>query len=99
MHVEDLGSACVFVLEKWDLDQQSAPKYKDGTPLPFLNVGTGVDISIKELANLIANLVKYEGEIIWDTSKPDGTPQKLLEVSRLKSLGWSAKIPLEKGLE
>ena len=99
LHVDDLGNACVFVLEKWDLDQESAPKYLDGTPVPFLNVGTGVDISIKCLANLIANLVKYDGEIIWDISKPDGTPQKLLEVSRLKSLGWSANIPLVKGLE
>ena len=99
LHVDDLGSACVFVLEKWDLDQENAPKYSNGTPLPFLNVGTGLDISIKELANLIANLVKYEGEIIWDTSKPDGTPQKLLEISRLKALGWSANIPLVKGLQ
>ena len=99
LHVDDLGNACVFVLEKWDLDQESAPKYLDGTPIPFLNVGTGVDISIKVLANLIANLVKYDGKIIWDPSKPDGTPRKLLEISRLKSLGWSANISLVNGLE
>ena len=65
----------------------------------LLNVGTGVDISIKVLANLIANLVKYDGKIIWDPSKPDGTPRKLLEISRLKSLGWSANISLVNGLE
>ena len=99
LHVDDLGNACVFVLEKWDLDQESAPKYLDGSPIPFLNVGTGVDISIKGLANLIANLVKYDGDIIWDTSKPDGTPRKLLEISRLNSLGWSANISLVNGLD
>ena len=99
LHVDDLGRACVFVLEKWDQDNENAPKYQDGSPLPFLNVGTGIDISIKELANLISHYVGYDGEIIWDISKPDGTPKKQLDVTRLKSLGWSSKITLEEGLE
>ena len=99
LHVDDLASACLFVLENWDLDKNNSPKYLDGTPLPFLNVGTGIDITIKELANLVAKLVGYEGEIYWDSTKPDGTPKKQLDVSRLKSLGWSSQISLEKGLE
>mgnify|MGYP001207540114 FL=1 len=99
LHVDDLASACVFVLENWELDKSNSPKYLDGTPVPFLNVGTGIDITIKELANLVAKLVGYEGEIYWDSSKPDGTPKKQLDVSRLKSLGWSSQISLKKGLE
>jgi GDP-L-fucose synthase len=63
-----------------------------------LNVGTGSDVSIKELAELIRDIVGYDGEIAWDTTKPDGTPRKLLDVSRIKSLGWSPKISLEDGI-
>ena len=99
LHVDDLGSACVFALEKWELDKDNSPKYLNGNPIPFLNVGTGLDISIKELANLVANIVKYDGEIIWDSSKPDGTPKKQLDISRLTSLGWRSQIPLEDGLQ
>ena len=98
LHVDDLGQACVFALEKWDLDAENAPKDASGEPLPFLNVGTGTDISIKELANLIAKYVDYDGEIIWDTSKPDGTPKKQLDVRRINSIGWHSKINIEEGL-
>ena len=66
---------------------------------PFLNVGTGVDLSIRELAEAVANATGYGGTIEWDTSKPDGTPKKQLDVSRLARLGWRARIPLEDGLE
>lgn len=89
LHVDDLGEACVFALEKW-------------SPMPveltYLNVGTGVDLSIRELAERIANATGYEGKIEWDTSKPDGTPKKQLDVSRLTKLGWRSKINLTVGL-
>ena len=98
LHVDDLGKACVFALENWSALDQDAPRDDQGKPLAFLNVGTGVDLTIKELAEQIAAVVGFEGTIEWDSSKPDGTPKKQLEVSRMKALGWSAQIPLAKGL-
>ena len=99
LHVDDLGSACVFALEKWDLDSSDAPKDSNNNPLRFLNVGTGSDISIKELANLISKIVGFKGEIVWDTSKPDGTPKKQLNVDRINKMGWKSQISLEEGLK
>ena len=98
LHVDDLGNACVFALENWRALSSDAPKDDQGKPLAFLNVGTGVDLTIKELAEQIAAVVGFEGTIEWDRSKPDGTPKKQLEVSRMKRMGWSAQIPLAKGL-
>ena len=98
LHVEDLGSASVFALENWDPFAENAPKDDKGDPLPFLNVGTGIDLSIKQLAHKVAQAVGYSGLILWDTSKPDGTPKKQLDISRLKELGWTAKILFEEGL-
>jgi len=98
MHADDLGSSVVFALENWDPSSKDAPKDKYGQPLNFLNVGTGVDISIKELANLIAKATGFNGEIIWDKSKPDGTPKKLLNINKIKSLGWTPSINLEDGI-
>ena len=69
-----------------------------GQPLPFLNVGTGVDLTIRQLAEAVAPATGFSGKIIWDSSKPDGTPKKQLDVSRLASLGWTSRIPLEDGL-
>ena len=89
LHADDLGDASKFVLEHW----QPGPD-----DLPFLNVGTGVDISISALAEEVRRATGYEGLIRWDTSKPDGTPKKLLDVSRLAGLGWRARIPLAEGL-
>jgi GDP-L-fucose synthase len=86
LHSDDLASACLFLLVNYD----------DEIPI---NVGTGVDISIKDLAALIGEKVGFSGQIAWDTSKPDGTPRKLLDVSRLSKLGWKSQITLEKGLE
>lgn len=90
LHADDLGDACLFALENW-------------TPAPgeptFLNVGTGVDLTIRELAEAVACATGFSGTIHWDTSKPDGTPKKQLDVSRLRSLGWQAKIPLAEGLK
>jgi len=64
-----------------------------------VNIGTGEDLAIKDLAELVAKIVGYTGEIIWDTSKPNGTPRKLLDVSRLTALGWKYKIKLEEGIK
>ena len=89
LHADDLGEACVFALERW----QPGPK----DPV-VLNGGTGVDLSIRELAEAVANATGFRGTIQWDTSKPDGTPKKQLDVSRLASLGWQARIPLAQGL-
>ena len=98
LHVDDLGKACVFALENWSALDQEAPRDDQGKPLAFLNVGTGVDLTIKELAEQIAAVVGFEGTIEWDTSKPDGTPKKQLEVSRMSGLGWNGQIPLAMGL-
>ncbi len=83
--VDDLADACVFALKNYSGDQ-------------FLNVGTGRDITIAEFAKLVAEVVGYSGEIAFDTSRPDGAPQKLLDVSRLARLGWMARTPLREGL-
>ena len=86
LHVHDLADAVVFALEN-----------------PFAenlyNIGTGVDLTIKSLAELIQKTVGYEGEIIWDSSKPDGTPRKLMDVSKMANQGWKAKISLEDGIQ
>jgi GDP-L-fucose synthase len=89
LHVDDLADAAVFCLENW----QPAPD-----ELQFVNVGTGSDITIAELAGMVADAVGYRGRIEWDAEKPDGTPRKLLDVSRLEALGWRARIPLPEGL-
>ncbi|MGC6482610.1 MAG: GDP-L-fucose synthase family protein [Synechococcus sp.] len=89
LHVDDLGEACVFALEHWQ------PQADEPT---FLNVGTGVDLSIRELAEAVAQATGFIGTIDWDSTKPDGTPKKQLDVSRLASLGWRASIPLGEGL-
>jgi len=87
--VDDLGEAVVFALESASID--SVP---DG----LLNVGCGEDQSIRELAALVRSIVGFEGETMWDADKPDGTPQKRLDVSRLFALGWRPSIPLDEGL-
>jgi GDP-L-fucose synthase len=86
LHVDDLAEACLFLMNN----------YSGNEPI---NVGTGSDISIRELAELVSEVVGYTGEIAYDTTKPDGTPRKLLEVSRLNSLGWRAITPLKVGIE
>ncbi len=98
LHVDDLAKASLFVLEHWDIKSNFSPLDSNGDPLSFLNVGTGKDISIKELANLVAEIIGFKGTIKWDKSMPDGTPRKLLDISRLKNLGWSPKINLKDGL-
>jgi len=86
MHVDDLADACLFLMLNYNDNQ-------------FVNVGTGKDISIRELAELIKTIVGYEGNIIFDTTKPDGTPRKLLDLNYIHSLGWHHKIELEEGIK
>jgi GDP-L-fucose synthase len=85
LHVDDLASACLLLLEKYDSPE-------------IINVGCGEDISIRELAELICDVVGFDGELAWDTTKPDGTPRKLLDVTRLCALGWKPAIPLRDGI-
>lgn len=94
LHVDDMAAASVFVLEL------ETHVYRTHTRpmLSHVNVGSGVDCSIRELAETVARVVGYTGNVVFDASKPDGTPRKLMDVSRLRSLGWSASIPLEAGL-
>jgi GDP-L-fucose synthase len=85
LHVDDLAQACLYLMKSYD-------------GRDFLNVGTGEDISIKELSEMVARIVGFGGELRFDTTKPDGTPRKLMDVGRLHSLGWKAKISLEDGI-
>ena len=98
LHADDLGEACVFALEHWSALSDNAPLDDWGNPLAFLNVGTGIDQSIRELAEQVAAAVGFKGSIDWDHSKPDGTPKKQLDVSRLAAMGWRARIALTEGL-
>ena len=92
--MDDMAAACVYVL------QQRKDRYLANTESmeSHLNVGTGTDVSIRELAGIIAHIVGFKGDLRFDTSKPDGTPRKLLDVTRLHDMGWQAQIDLESGL-
>ncbi len=95
LHVDDMAEASLFVLglDKATYEANTAPM------LSHINVGSGTDISILEVAHLIAKVTGFTGQILTDPSKPDGTPRKLMDVSRLSSMGWRARIGLEEGLE
>ncbi len=99
LYVDDLADACVFLLENWNIEKKESLLNLSKEKLFWLNVGSGEEITIKELALLIANLISYEGDIMWDNTKPDGTPRKLLDSSKLRSLGWLPKTDLKSGLE
>ena len=98
LHVDDLAEACIFALENWDPSSPDSPRDQDGLPLTHLNVGTGIDLPISSLAQAVSAALGFQGDLLWDQSKPDGTPKKQLDVSRLASMGWQAKIPLDEGL-
>jgi GDP-L-fucose synthase len=85
LHVDDLADACVFLMSS----------YSSGE---LINVGAGVDVSIRELTDIIRDVVGYDGEVVFDTSKPDGTPRKVLDISRLSRLGWAPRIGLREGI-
>jgi GDP-L-fucose synthase len=89
MHVDDMADACVYLMENCDAEDIGE----------FVNIGVGEDLTIRELAILIADIVGYRGKTVYDTTKPDGTPQKLLDVSRLHKLGWNARISLREGIQ
>ncbi|MBK9990071.1 MAG: GDP-L-fucose synthase [Verrucomicrobia bacterium] len=86
LHVDDLADACAFLL-------------KLENPPDWINIGTGTDVTIKELTETVATAIGYKGRITWDASKPDGTPRKLMDVSRLTNLGWKARLGLREGIE
>ena len=86
LHVDDLAAACVFLLEKYDSPE-------------IVNIGCGEDISVRELAELICDVVGFEGQLTWDATKPDGTPRKLLDVSKIHALGWRHRIGLRDGIK
>ena len=86
LYADDLANACMHLMQKYS-DKQ------------FLNIGTGIDITILELANLVKNIIDFKGDIIWDSTKPDGTPRKLMDVSKAHALGWKHEIDLEEGIK
>ncbi|MCA6439699.1 MAG: GDP-L-fucose synthase family protein [Sediminibacterium sp.] len=86
LHVDDLAEACLYLMQSYN---------EKG----LVNIGTGEDVSIKELAEIIKSIATFEGDIVFDTSKPDGTPRKLMDVSKMKSKGWEAKISLKEGIQ
>ncbi len=86
LHVDDMADACLFIINKNGYTE-------------MVNIGVGEDITIADLAKLVGQEVGFDGELVFNNSKPDGTPQKLLDVERLSSLGWHAKIPLRSGIE
>jgi GDP-L-fucose synthase len=96
MHVDDLAAACVYILQHVDFNDLVS----EGKPAinTHINIGTGNDLRIKELAILISNIVGLKGQLSWDSSKPDGTFRKLLDVSKIHTLGWKDKISLEDGI-
>ncbi len=85
LHVDDLAAACLFLLQNYDSPE-------------IINIGTGIDLTIRELAELICDVVGFQGELTFDVSKPDGTPRKLLDISKIISLGWEPTIPLREGI-
>lgn len=86
LHVDDLADACYFLMQQYNEKE-------------FVNVGTGTDLSIKALAEMVKDIVGFEGELVWNTSKPDGTPRKLMNVNKIESLGWKHQIDLRSGIE
>ena len=86
LHVDDLADACIFLMNNYNNSE-------------IINIGTGKDVRIKELAEIVIDTIGYKGKIKWDTTKPDGTPKKLLDVSRLNKLGWRYKTSLEAGIK
>ena len=97
LYVDDMADGSVFVME---MDDQKLSETLLSYPNPcFVNLGTGVDVTIRELAEAVKTVVGFDGELVFDSSKPDGTMRKLLDISRMKSLGWEAKVSLRDGIE
>ena len=99
LYVDDLAEACYFLLKNWYPNKNNSPLDEKGNPLNWINVGSDFEISIKDLASKISDIVEFEGEIIWDKDKPDGTPRKKLDTSYINKLGWNSKTNLDIGIE
>ncbi len=99
LYVDDLAEACLFALNNWDITNKNAPLNDSSQKLSWLNVGSGKEISIKKLAETISYLTGYEGIIIWDKTKPDGTQRKLLDITKITKLGWTPKVTLKEGIK
>ena len=99
LYVEDLAEACFFVLKNWEPNKNNSALDFDGNPLNWMNVGSGNEISIKNLAKKIAQIIDFQGEIIWDPNMPDGTPRKKLDTYFINKLGWFSKTTLDKGIK
>ena len=99
LFVDDLADACVFLLEKWDSKKKNIVLDQNDQDIYWLNIGSNFEISIKDLAYKIAKIIGYQGEIKWDESKPDGTPRKKLDTSKINNIGWEAKTNLDEGLK
>ncbi len=102
LYSDDLASACIFLMERvhqiFDSRKPSSTPCRSHATAHLYNIGCGQDVTIRELAEMVARIVGYDGAITWDSARPDGTPRKLLDVTRLKEMGWSAGIDLEKGI-
>lgn len=104
LHASDLADACVFIMESIDFTdlanfyKERNPKEANEVKNTHINIGTGVDLTIKELSELVQDITQFKGKVIWDSSKPDGTMRKLMDVSKLHSLGWKEKIPFREGI-
>jgi GDP-L-fucose synthase len=85
LHVDDLAGACVFLMKTYHGSE-------------IINIGTGTDLTIRDLAEMIKDIVSFKGDIVWDSTKPDGTPRKLLDINRISALGWQPRISLRDGL-
>lgn len=102
LYSDEMAEACVFLMglpEPEFAKLLNPPSSEFGPTAPLVNIGMGEDVTIQELAQMIKTVVGYEGDIVYDTSKPDGTPRKLMDVSLLGSMGWKSKIPLQEGLK
>jgi GDP-L-fucose synthase len=85
LYADDLASACIFLMDRYSEEQ-------------FINVGSGSELSIRELTEIVKRVVGFQGDVVWDKSKPDGTPRKLMDSSRLAALGWKPRVDLEMGI-
>lgn len=94
LYVDDMAEGCLFLMNNFD-----PTKEQNETGEIFMNLGVGEDVSIKELSEVIKGVVGFEGEIVWDSSKPDGTPQKLLDMAKMHELGWKHKVGFEEGVK
>ena len=94
LYVDDLAEACIFILNHWPYSQVNSSER-----ISCLNVGSGSEISIKKLSEIIIEFVGYKGDVFWDNDMPDGTPRKILDTSKMRSLGWEPKIKLREGLK